>query len=166
MTELILRARQQPYFPLWAAGLACAVGLVIFGLRQWATQDTLGFAWNAVLGLLLLVAILFQYALLFVRHMRLNKHIRRQYTLHRWVGCATLFLYALHAVRFGHAWTLVLSATFLLLAVSGIFHKEVVRYKSKRTYFAWLGLHIVLSIALLPLIAVHVWVALMYEGAG
>ena len=77
-----------------------------------------------------------------------------------------MVLFALHAVRFGYGWTHILSVVFLLCAASGLMNREVVRYRSQATYNFWFWCHIALASALLPLIAVHIWVALAYQGAG
>ena len=42
-------------------------------------------------------------------------------------------------------------------------NREVLGYRSNLLYLIWLALHIGLSAAMVPLITVHIWVALAYQ---
>ncbi|MEP2781570.1 MAG: hypothetical protein ABJO67_03955 [Pseudoruegeria sp.] len=166
MTEILRRAAQQSYFWLWLLGLLLVVIIVVAQTHLWFLTQPFEFAWQVILGSLLLITILFQYVLLFVRHNKMTQQIKPQLAYHRWAGCIATLLFALHAARMGHAWTMILSIIFILTAITGMFHKEVMRYQTRGAYLIWLAVHLILAAALVPLIGLHVWVALSYQGAG
>lgn len=164
MTALILRVRRRPYVMLGVLGLSLVVLLFTAGTalqpKPWAGS----LSWQVATGIALLAAILYQWVLLWVRDRRAPARAqRRHYAAHRWVGVLTTLLFAVHAVRFGHAWTSVLALTFIAVAATGLLNREVINYRSRVLYHLWLWVHIALAAALLPLIAVHVWIALSYQ---
>ena len=73
------------------------------------------------------------------------------------------YLFALHAVRMGHTWMTLLSVVFFLIALTGVLNREVLRYRQNWIYLVWLSAHIGLSAMMVPLVALHVWVALAYQ---
>ena len=81
---------------------------------------------------------------------------------HRWVSVTTVILFGLHAARVWHTWMLTLTILFLLIGITGILNKQIVRYQTRGGYLTWLALHVGMSVAIIPLIAVHIWVALAY----
>ena len=122
-----------------------------------------GTSWQVLTGALLLTGMAYQWMLLIARRSGRAADVRRHYAAHRWVGTAMTLLFALHAVRVGHAWTNALALPFIAVAATGLLNREVVPYSSRRLYHLWLWLHIALSAALVPLIAFHVWIALTYQ---
>ena len=164
MTALILRVRRRPYVLLGVMGLFVVVlaftAETALQPKRWAGS----LSWQSATGIALLAAILYQWVLLWVRDRRAPARAqRRHYAAHRWVGVATTLLFAVHAVRFGHAWTSVLALTFIAVAATGLLNREVIPYRSRWLYHLWLWVHIALASALLPLIAVHIWIALSYQ---
>ncbi len=131
-------------------------------IRPVARQLT-GFAQQVITGLILLVFLGYQWVLFFMRVTKQTGNARKALVRHRWVGVAVTFVFAVHAVRFGHIWMSTLSAVVFLIAVTGVLNREVLRYRSNAIYLCWLVLHIGSSAALVPLVAVHIWVALAYQ---
>ncbi|MDA7427120.1 hypothetical protein PGB28_01515 [Primorskyibacter aestuariivivens] len=164
MTALILRVRRRPYVILGLIGLSLVVLVFTAETALQPTRWAGSLSWQVATGTALLAAILYQWVLLWVRDRKAPaRKQRKHYTAHRWVGVATTLLFAVHAVRFGHAWTSVLAVTFIAVAATGLLNREVIPYRSSWLYHLWLWVHIALASALLPLIAVHVWIALSYQ---
>jgi len=67
-----------------------------------------------------------------------------------------------YAARSGYTWMSAVTIIFFLIAITGILNKEILRFKTRNGYLIWLALHIGLSVSILPLILVHIWVALAY----
>ncbi|WP_323767731.1 MULTISPECIES: hypothetical protein [Roseobacteraceae] len=161
MTEVLLRLRRRPYVILGLIALSLVVTVLTAGTAF--RPKSFGFNWQVVTGALLLTGMGYQWMLLIARSGGQAARVRRHYAAHRWVGVGLTLLFAVHAVRFGHAWTLALVLTFIAIAATGLLNREVIPYRSRRLYKAWLWLHIALSAALLPLVGLHVWVALTYQ---
>ena len=154
----------RPYVRLGLVGLGlCAVALSL-NLRQ-NLPAWLGdmFFWQIVSGIALSLLLGYQYALLIARRFGRALDVQFHGHWHRYAGIAMIFLFALHAIRFGYAWTSSLSLVFLLAAASGLMNRETMRYRSKPLYLLWFGLHVGLSAALLPLALLHIWVALAFK---
>jgi len=118
------------------------------------------FAWQVISGTALFGTMCYQWW--FLRLRWLGKMTRRDLIWHRWSGVAAIALFVAHAVRAGHVWMTSVTVLFLLIALTGILNKEVMRYQSRPAYLVWLGLHLSLSVAIVPFILVHIWVALAY----
>ncbi|MBT0958489.1 hypothetical protein IV417_13950 [Alphaproteobacteria bacterium KMM 3653] len=165
MTALIRRARRHPYFWL-GIGALFLVSLSLFaGLRGFAMRRIDGFTWQVSTGLLLFVVLAYQWVLLAVRQMGLQSRMRMHFVAHRWMGIVTIVCFLLHAQRAGYGWTLALTLVFFFTGLSGLFSKEIVGYKRRWTYLLWLWCHICLAFSLVPMIAVHIWIALTFQGA-
>jgi len=163
MRVLIQTARRAPY----AALILMAVSLAALVISQeWQTGSLValsGFEFQVVTGSLLVTGLCYQWILFFKRVLRDNKNARRVLVNHRWVGVGMTYLFALHAVRMGHTWMTLLSVVFFLIALTGVFNREVLRYRQNWIYLVWLSAHIGLSSMMVPLVALHVWVALVYQ---
>lgn len=163
MQRVILKLRQRPY----ANALFLALGLVVLAL--WSdgslpAQLALpAFDFQVVTGLLLLLCLMVQWILFGKRLLRSARNMRQHVVLHRWSGVAATLLFSAHAIRMGHVWMTMLSVTFFLVAVTGVLNREVMGYRSNVLYLMWLACHIGLSAVMMPLIAVHIWVALAYQ---
>lgn len=118
------------------------------------------FAWQPVTGVGLLSTMIYQWYLL--RKRWIGDMTRRDVVIHRWAGVVAVILFSLHAARLGHTWMMAITVLFILIGITGILNKEVMRYKTRGAYLMWFSIHIGLSVAIAPLIAVHVWVALSY----
>lgn len=164
MTELILIVRNRPYF-FWGivGGLMIMLFLWLSILAKSVPAHIL-FTWQVVTGLILTLAIAYQWVLLFVRMAHIQKSMMFHYKAHRWVGVTSTAFFALHAISFGYAWTNALAIVFCASAVTGLLNKEIIRYRREWVFNLWYWAHMTLSISLLPLIAIHIWVALAYEG--
>lgn len=162
MSALILRLRRRPYVLIGLLGLSLIVALFAAGTAFQPVPWGGSLPWQIWTGAALLTAIAYQWVLLFTRDGTAARH-RRHYTAHRWVGVVTTLLFAVHAVRFGHGWTTALALTFIAVAATGLLNREVIPYRARWIYNLWLWVHIALASALVPLIAVHVWVALSYQ---
>lgn len=159
MRQMILTLQKLPY----VAFVLLLLTLAFFGSLGYARDLPRGFDWQVVTGALLVACLIYQWTLFVKRVTRDNHNIRQHQKLHRWIGVLATLLFALHALRFGHVWMTGLSAVFFLTALTGIFNREVLQYRQNWIYLVWLMCHIGLSAMLMPLIAVHVWVALAYQ---
>ena len=162
MTELVMIARQRPYVMFGVVGLALIFVVLASGVVVNTVPARDRFVWQVVTGLLLTSLVLYQWVLLFLRLS--GKHVPSQYRAHRWVGVACTALFAFHALSFGYGWTKILVIVFILSAVTGLLNREVIAYRKPWAYKLWYWSHVTLSVNLAPLIAVHIWVALAYEG--
>lgn len=166
MTAFIRKAVSVPYLWPGIVALCVAVLILIIEPRDLLLWWQPGFGWQVTTGALLFLALCFQWILLLVRIFGQTEAIRRHMGLHRWVGIASVVLFAAHAARAGYGWTSALSTIFLLSALSGLLNKEVVTYRARWHYLCWLAIHLVFAAILVPLVLVHIWVALAYQGAG
>lgn len=167
MTALLLRTARRPYAILGLLGLALAIAALAADMRSavdWLLPGR--FAWQVVTGLILALAMGYQWLLLVARLSGRAAMVQRRYRWHRWIGAAMTVLFVLHAVRFGYGWTSTLATVFLLTALTGLLNREVIPYRSRWHYMLWFGAHVALSAFLVPLTALHIWVALAFEGAG
>ncbi|WP_412554464.1 hypothetical protein [Shimia sp. MIT1388] len=160
-----LRATWQrtPYVPLILFAVVFAGVVLSSEAKSVLAHPLTGFAQQVITGTLLLALFGYQWVLFFKRVTKDNRDARKVLGRHRWVGAAATLLFALHAVRFGHVWMSTLSVVVFLIALTGVLNREVLRYRSNAIYLIWLVTHIGLSAALVPLVAVHIWVALAYQ---
>jgi len=152
-------------YAVWGGVLLClGLGLLMVHHRDLvAGWQSNWFVWQVVTGLILTAMLIYQWALMAARLAQNAPASRRHHHWHRFVGVGMTVLFILHAVRFGYYWTSALAIVFLLNGLTGLLNKEVIRYRSRGNYLAWYGLHIGLSAILMPLTALHIWVALMFE---
>ncbi len=155
--------QRTPYVPLILFAVVFAGVPLSSEIKSVLAQPLTGFAQQVVTGTLLLGLLGYQWVLFFLRVTKDNRNARKVLVRHRWVGAAATLLFALHAVRFGHVWMSTLSAVVFLIALTGVLNREVLRYRSNVIYLLWLVVHIGLSAALVPLVVVHIWVALAYQ---
>lgn len=159
MTALVLKIRKVRYLG-WGI---VAVVLALLAMALGPDLIARSFPWQVVTGTALLVCMLYQWMIFIQRFTQTTTNARQHYLAHRWVGVAATLLFAAHAVRPGEMWMTAVAILFIALAVTGLLNREVVKYKKQWMYFAWLGLHMMLSAMLLPLVAVHIWAALAYQ---
>lgn len=163
MRVLMATARRAPYAVLILMALSLAVLVIAQDLQSGALVALSAFEFQVVTGALLVTGLCYQWVLFFKRVLRDTRNARAVTVNHRWVGVGMTYLFALHAVRLGHTWMTVLSAVFFLIAMTGVLNREVLRYRQNWIFLTWLALHIGLSAMLVPLVALHIWVALAYQ---
>ncbi|WP_270730606.1 hypothetical protein [Shimia sp. Alg240-R146] len=163
MRVLMATARRAPYAALILMALTLATVVILQEWQTGALGILSGFEFQIVSGSLLVTGLCYQWVLFFKRVTRDTRNARSVLVSHRWVGVGMTYLFALHAVRLGHTWMTVLSLVFFLIAVTGVLNREVLRYRQNWIYLVWLAVHIGLSAMLLPLLGVHIWVALAYQ---
>ena len=162
MQSFMIRIRRTPYAPfIFLALLLIALTFLDFSADWFSLRGTL--TWQVVSGSLLLTLLIFQWVLFFKRGFPGLTLSSQDVSQHRWVGVAVTYVFALHAVRLGHAWMTGLSVLFFLLALTGVLNRQVIGYRQNWLYLLWLVAHIGISAAMVPLIGVHIWVALAYE---
>lgn len=162
MNDIALIARKRPYLLFGCSGIALIVVFLQMGVMIKTMPENVQFIWQVLTGLTLTILVLYQCILLIVRI--LGKNATAHYRAHRWVGVLSTVVFALHALSVGYGWTMTLVIVFILGAITGMLNREVVNYLKPWKYKLWYWSHVTLSINLLPLIAVHIWVALVYEG--
>ncbi len=162
MTELLAIAKRRPYIIYGFISLVFILLMLSTGVVINSVPSQQLFLWQVVTGTLLLLTLMYQWVLLFLR--LFNKQSPAHYKAHRWLGVACATLFALHAVSFGYGWTNTLAVVFILSALTGLLNREIVGYRKPVLYKLWYWSHVTLSVNLAPLTAVHIWVALVYEG--
>lgn len=162
MTDITFIARKRPYLLFGCSGIVLILVFLQMGVMVKTMPDHVQFIWQVVTGLLLTMLVFYQCVLLIMRI--LGRNAAAHYKAHRWVGVFSTVAFALHALSFGYGWTMMLVVIFILSAVTGMLNREIVNYLNPWKYKLWYWSHVTLSINLLPLIAVHIWVALFYEG--
>lgn len=163
MRVLITTWQRAPYVLIILIALGLGMAVLSFDVKSVLPEPLTGFVQQVVTGSLLLSLLGYQWVLFYKRVTKDNRNVRQAVVRHRWVGTAATLLFALHAVRFGHVWMSTLSAVVFLVALTGVLNREVLRYRSNAIYLVWLVVHIGLSAALVPLVVVHIWVALAYQ---
>ncbi|MEM9350189.1 MAG: hypothetical protein AAGA47_08000 [Pseudomonadota bacterium] len=162
MSALVLKLRKVRYLGWGLASVTLAILAILVGPERLG-PFVRSFPWQAVTGTALLVCMIYQWTIFAQRFTKSTKNARTHFLAHRWVGVAATLLFAIHAVRPGHAWMTALALVFLGIAVTGLLNREVVKYRKQWMYIAWLGVHMCLSAMLVPLLGVHIWAALAYQ---
>ncbi len=163
MRNVIATLQRSPYVLLILLAVSLGAGMLLLDLKVGFSLGLNGFAQQVATGVLLLILLSYQWLLFLKRVSRDSRNARKTLVRHRWVGVVITVLFAIHAVRFGYVWMSTLSAVVFLVALTGVLNREVMRYRSNSVYLIWLMCHIGLSAALVPLVAVHIWVALAYQ---
>lgn len=165
MNAIILKAKEQPYLVFAIVAITLAVAALLEQLQGLLKPGNPKFMWQVTTGIGLVTAVSYQWYLLYLRQTQQTKQMRFHYLSHRWVGVSATVLFAFHATSAGHMWTSALAVVFILVAITGILNREIIPYPKQWMYLAWFWVHITLSFIMLPLIAVHIWVALLYQGS-
>lgn len=163
MRIVLTTFRRVPYAGAVFLGLALVIAALSVEVSALELQPFARLSFQVVTGALLLTCLSYQWVLFAKRVLKDARGMRSHVKLHRWVGVSATLLFAVHALRVGHVWMTLLSAVFFLVALTGFLNREVLGYRSNLLYLIWLALHIGLSAAMVPLIAVHIWVALAYQ---
>lgn len=163
MRGVIATLQRAPYAAVALIGLSLASLLLVYELKAGYLRPMSEFGQQVITGCLLLGLLGYQWLLFAKKVTRSNSNMRQSMAIHRWVGVVSTFVFAWHALRFGHVWMTTVSTVFFLIAVTGIFNRTVLRYRQNWIYLVWLVCHIGLSAALIPLVVVHIWVALAYQ---
>jgi len=161
MSGITQRIKNNKYVMLGLSTIFLAQISLVFQAQSFLLPTEYSFVWLCLTGLFLLLTLAFQWYLF--RKRWIGKLTRFDLDLHRWIGIVATLLFALHAARFGHSWMTALTIVFILTVLTGIFNKEIMRFSQRWMYLVWLALHISLSFILVPLIAVHIWIALAYQ---
>ncbi|MFY0619473.1 hypothetical protein [Shimia sp.] len=163
MRILVATVKRAPYLVFVLSGVTLAILFLIFELKLGLQQSLSGFGQQVATGCVLLVLLSYQWVLFAKRVTRNNNNAHQSLTIHRWVGVVTTLAFTAHAVRFGHVWMTGVSVVFFLIALTGVLNRTVLRYRQNWIYLVWMVCHIGLSAALVPLVGVHIWVALAYQ---
>lgn len=163
MTALI-RSAARSYGSWGVVLLVMGAGMLALHHRDYVTGYLADwFAWQIVTGAALAGLMIYQWGLLAARLSGNAEASRARYRWHRYVGVAMTGLFILHAVRLGYHWTSALTVVFLLNGAVGLMNRELVRYRTRGRYLLWYGGHVALSAILVPLVVLHIWVALAFE---
>lgn len=82
---------------------------------------------------------------------------------HRWIGAASLLIFALHATSFSYGWTMALNICFIILAATGLMSRHHFKYRSRVVYLTQYGLHVTLGALCLALGVWHGVMAVIFE---
>ncbi len=82
---------------------------------------------------------------------------------HKLLGALGPLFLIVHADNVGYGYLSALSGVFLGSMALGLFNHETLGIKGRLPAFLWMIAHVALSVALLALVAVHVFYALSYE---
>ena len=145
------------------AALTVAMVSVVLRLPEHLPLPVARLTWQIATGSVLLGLYIFQWRVLLDRWAgrggRSEAHVR----IHRWVGAAMLLLFAIHALKPGYGLSLVLAIVFLANGLVGSLSRHEIPLRGPKQVLVWTFVHVALSASLLPLIALHVWVALSFE---
>ena len=161
MNQQVKQVVKNPYAIVGIFAVTIAVIGIVTRAQSVLIPASFQFVWRCTTGLALLAVIAFQWWLM--RKRWIGKISRADIVSHRWTGVIATFLFALHATRIGHTWMLATTIVFILIALTGVFNKEILRFQERWVYLLWLALHISLSVILAPMVAVHIWIALAYQ---
>ncbi|KAB7613787.1 hypothetical protein F9L33_10480 [Amylibacter sp. SFDW26] len=165
MNAIVLKAKKQPYLIFAIFAIVVALAALMQQLQGFLKPNVPKFTWQVISGTALVIVISYQWFLLYLRQTQRTKQMRFHYLAHRWIGVMTVLLFAFHAISAGHMWTSALVIVFILTAITGVLNREIISYPKHWMYLTWFWVHISLSFIMLPLIAVHIWVALLYQGS-
>lgn len=116
-------------------------------------------------GFILLLFILFQWVLTFIRAIfkpsNQKKHLFLE--LHKWIGAISPLIFYLHSVKPGHALLLFLTIIFFTNSIIGLLNAKNDLLKKKWVYNVYLSSHIILSISVLTLSIIHIWVVFKFN---
>jgi hypothetical protein len=156
------------YLPLGLVVTGCTGGAFALGLGgrrlvEGLSKDAI-FAYAVATGIALVLAILWQWRLYFVRRSRSVSRIQREYSLHRWLGILPIALLAVHMGKPQASLMSLMSYGLLVSSMSGLFNHEILRQRHPHIRKAWLILHVGSAGFILPLILLHVWAALAFKA--
>jgi len=160
--SLLAVGRRNPYLMLGVLGALMVLAFVQLDVLARTVPVGVLFIWQVCTGMLVTALVFYQMLLLVFRVCGIKT--QAHYKAHRWVGASSITVFAFHAVGFGYAWTNMLAVCFALSAITGLLNREVINYKHKWIYIFWYWCHVTISINLIPLIIIHIWVALSFEG--
>ncbi|GEO13008.1 hypothetical protein MAE02_07040 [Microvirga aerophila] len=167
MVRKLTQARTA-YLPLGLFAAVTAVPLLTFGAGGRPLVESLSregaFAYTVASGLLLTVAMLWQWRLYVVRRSGEGRRIQREYRLHRWLGILPMILLVAHMGQPNGSLLSVTSGLLMLSSLSGLLNNEIVRQKARWVRTLWLTLHIGSAALILPLVVLHVWAAFAFKG--
>ena len=148
-----------------ATGAALAVAVVSVALRlpERLPLPVAQLTWQILTGSVLLGLYIFQWRVFLDRWMGRGGRSEAHVVTHRWVGAAMLLLFAVHALKLGYGLSLVLAVVFLANGLVGLMSRREIPLRGPNQVLVWTFVHVALSASLLPLIALHVWVALSFE---
>lgn len=153
-----IRTPKPAYFRLGLGALALGL-LSVSGLPL----PDHALTWQVITGAAMAGLMIYQWVLLLARLTGRQSDVIRHTAWHKIAGVALILLFALHVPRFGYMWTSIITLVFLANAVVGVMNRETLRIKHPRFQTMWLWLHTCLSAMLMPLVALHIWIALIYE---
>ena len=120
--------------------------------------------WSIFTGSIIGLCFLWQWRLHFKKVVTGSTQVNIELVRHKWVGAFMIALLFIHATSMGFAIQKLLSYGMLVIVMSGIFHTQFLRSRLKLGEKTWKLLHVGLSAFILPLIALHAWIALAYKG--
>ena len=135
------------------------------GFVHWLNFDLIDRKiYGIVTGTLVAMALVWQWRLYLRRSLRATQSYVAEVSLHKWIGSVTLLLLVVHAGSFGVNLSFVMSSLILVIVYTGLVHLLTNRlgYASFRHIWEWT--HIGLAAALIPLVGIHIWTALVFHA--
>ncbi|ANQ49178.1 hypothetical protein KMW28_07170 [Flammeovirga yaeyamensis] len=115
-------------------------------------------------GLGLMIIILFQWTLSLVRITpKWESRSILFHKIHNWLGAFTPLLFYIHSMELGFAYLMVLSVTFFLNFLMGMFNLQVLKSKSQLVFQGWMIIHVGFSVFITFMTFYHIWVVFYYE---
>lgn len=152
------------YFYVGLALLAAFL-ILAFGPWRWpwltALQNDEVYKQLSGFGLLGLIA--YQWRFSALRAAGETRRANAMILRHKWIGALAPVLFYLHAQGFGHAYTQVLGAVFLVIVATGLFNQEISRVRRPWFYPTWIVMHVGSSMLLLALLGYHVYITYVFE---
>lgn len=114
-------------------------------------------------GGLIAAAVCMQWLLWYVRSTGRAAKARQVLLVHTWLGSVMPLLLLLHTSKLGRGSLLALNIVFITNLVVGLVNPSVVRPQARSLRKLWFVAHIALSLATIPLLAIHAWTRLRYR---
>ncbi|MCB5177498.1 hypothetical protein [Microvirga lenta] len=164
---LKLQQRKTAYLPVglcFAAIALAALGLGQGGRGFVEDMPTAAlFAYELATGTLLVLSLLWQWRLYFVRRSRDARRLQRAYRQHRWLGLVPMGLLVVHMGPPGANLLSAMTCLLLVSCLSGLFNNEIVRQRAGWVRTAWLVAHVGSAAFILPLVVLHIWAVLAFR---
>jgi hypothetical protein len=165
--EKLTRGRTA-YLPLGLVIVGATTTILVLGAGAKRLAENLSadkiFAYAIMTGLLLVIAMLWQWKLYFARKGGNARQIQRDYKRHRWLGILPVALLILHIGKPTGSLLSMMSYLLLLSSFSGLFNNEIVRQRVRWARKLWLLVHVGSAALIVPLVVLHIWAALAFKG--
>lgn len=148
-------------------GLGILIAVFLLQITPWKLQwlatlqqDEMYKRWS---GIVLLLYIGFQLTLSVLRIAERHKQAKTFYNLHKQSGVVAPLFFLAHSTTLGYSYLFIQSIIFFTIIGIGWTHHEFSTIKNKYFNWAWMILHVTLSISMVLITGFHIWVAFYFQ---